>query len=347
MTVRPDVFGGREAADELLAYVLGTPLAKALDISTPAGFDRAVAALAARLRGIAAADERQAVRAAVDVLDVDWARTTAEQRRRLVDEAMRRAGRHVHAVPARLDAPLGDAAVEVVAATRSWARRRQRLAIGVEMNALDRRIVRHVTRSQALFVTDAYGRRLEELGQRAKSVVAEALEAGRDRADIAEELASLAEAVLTGRSRFYWEIVAAAFVGRARSFAQVSSYAEAGIERFRVQAVLDAHTTDVCRFLHGKVFTVRSALAGFERVERLSDPGDVKRVSPWVRQRSGVLFVEHSSGRRELAEIVRSGVGANDDVGEFRPRVDDIGLQGLGIGPPPYHGLCRSTQVPL
>ncbi|KAB2911243.1 MAG: head morphogenesis protein [Kofleriaceae bacterium] len=250
-------------------------------------------------------------------------------------------------MPSRLDAPLGDAAMEVVSATRTVSRRHHRLAIGIEMNALDRRIVRHVTRSQALFVTDAYGRRLEELGVRAKEIVAAGLEAGHTRTEIAEALAAAAEGALTGRSRFYWEVVAGAFVGRARSFAQVSSYAEAGVERYRVQAVLDEATTLVCRFLHGKVFTVRASLAGFDRVERLSDPDDVKRASPWVRQKGGVLFVEHATGRRELAGVVRSGSGVRDDVGEFHSRIDDAALEGLGIGPPPYHGLCRSTSVPI
>ncbi len=347
MATTNDIFEARESADALMAHVLGEPLAKALDLSTPAGFDRAVASLARQLRGTAAGDERRAVRAAIEVLDVDWARTTAEQRRQLVAEAMRQAGRHIRAVPARLDAPLGDAAVEVVNATRSAARRRQRLAIGVEMNALDRRIVRHVARSQVLFVTDAYGRRLEDLGLRAKEVVAAGLEAGHGRADIAAALAAAAEGALTGRSRFYWDVVAGAFVGRSRSFAQVSSYVEAGIERYRVQAVLDEATTPACRFLHGKTFAVRRALADFGRVEQLDRPEDVKAAAPWIRLRRGVLFVEHTSGRHELAEVVRSGVGSRDDVGEYRARLDDIALGELGIGPPPYHGLCRSTSTPI
>ena len=322
-------------------------LAKQLDLGTPAGFDRAVGELASRLRGVSASEERLAVRAAVKALDVDWRRTTADDRRRLIDEAMERAGRHTHLVPSRLDAPLGEAASEVVAATRSRARRSQRLAIGVQMNALDRRIVRHVVRSQALFVTDAYGRRLDALGQRVREIVAASLAAGRDRSDIAAELAVAAERDLTGRSRFYWEVVAGAFVGRTRAFAQMSSYAEAGIERYQIQAVLDEATTPTCRFLHGKTFTVGAALAGFRRVERLARPEDVKRGAPWVRVRQGVLFVDHTSGRRELADVVRSAVGARDDVGEFRAHVDDAAMSGLGIGPPPYHGLCRSTTSPV
>ena len=101
-----------------------------------------------------------AVREAIAVLDVDWARTTAAERRRLVSEAMAAAGRchgdracaHRGSVQRRR--------AGVVAATRTDARRSQRLAIGAEFNAVDRRVVAHVTSSQGNFVRDEYGRRI-------------------------------------------------------------------------------------------------------------------------------------------------------------------------------------------
>ena len=51
----------------------------------------------------------------------------------------------------------------MVAATRTDARRGQRLATGAEFNAVDRRVVAHVTSSQGNFVRDEYGR--HSLGQ--------------------------------------------------------------------------------------------------------------------------------------------------------------------------------------
>lgn len=341
-----DVRAARLAADHLLGACYGL-VAKRVDVTTSSGFDQVVDALAQRLRGLAAGSERAAIRAALDTLDVDWARTSPADRRRVVQAALERGGRLLGMVPTALGADLGDAAREVVASTRSAARRRSRLTIAVEPNALDRRITTFLVRSETLFVTDAAGRRLEALGSRAREIVARGLAAGQDRSSISAELAAAAEHELTGRTPHYWDVVASAFIGRARAHAQVSSYAEAGIETFRVVAVLDEHTSDVCRFLHGQVVTVAAALETFARAERARSPRALRRAAPWVRRRGGALIVDHSSGEHTLAQITRSGVGARDDVGEFEPHVAGDGLAALGIGLPPYHGLCRSTTEPI
>ncbi len=129
----------RVAADELLGDYLRLPLRKAINLGLPGGFDRAVALLAARLRRATGRADVDAVRDAMAVLDVDWPRTTAAERRRLVSESLAAAGRATAIIPARIQVPLGDAAESVVAATRTQARRQQGLAIAADFNALDRR----------------------------------------------------------------------------------------------------------------------------------------------------------------------------------------------------------------
>ena len=192
----------RRVADALAAELLHEPVAKAMDLGTPRGFDRAVASLAAELRRQASRPERDAVREAVRVLDIDWRRTTPAQRRRLVSEAMNAAGRATALIPARIQATLGPAADEVISATRSHGRRVQGLAIGAEFNAVDRRIAAHVTRTQVNFVTDELGRRVEGFGAEARRIVAEGLEAGLGRDDLSAALqaaaAGAARALLRG-----------------------------------------------------------------------------------------------------------------------------------------------------
>jgi SPP1 gp7 family putative phage head morphogenesis protein len=289
----------------------------------------------------------------VVVLDVDWSRTTAGERRRLVAEARAAAGRTTAIIPSRIQAPLGDAAESVVTATRTQARRAQGLAIGADFNALDRRIVRHVVASQGNFVRDEYGRRLDAFGEQARAVVAAGLEQGLARDDIAANLERAARAALVERAPFYWEVVASSFIGQGRSFAQMSSYAEAGIQRYRIEAVLDERTTHICRYLHGKTFAVADALRRFERIDQLEDPEDIKRAMPWVREAPDAetgrtrLYVNGSSGRTELAEVRRSGVGARDDRGDFRALASDSELSEVGIGFPGYHALCRTTTLAL
>ncbi len=325
----------REFADELLEQVLRLPVAKAMDLGSPPGFDPAAPA------------EADALREAVEVLDVDWNRTTAAQRRRLVAESLAAAGRSTALIPQHISVPLGEAATAVINATRTHSRRVQELAIGARFNVLDQRVARHIVTAQGLFVRDEYGRRLDAFSRAARQVVASGLERGLGRVDIASELEAAARGALVDRAPFYWEVVASAFIGQGRSFAQMSSYAEAGIRRYRIEAVLDERTTHICRFLHGKTFAVETALRKFEQVERLEDPEDIKRLLPWVRERlDGDRLTLHGAGM-PIADVTRSALGTRDEVGEFRPRLAEDQLGDAGIGLPPFHGLCRSTTLAI
>lgn len=343
------VHAGRRAADAVLERYLGLPVQKALDLGTPRGLDRAIAGLAAQLRARASAPDHAAVRAAIEVLDVDWHQTTAEQRRTLIARALEVAGRRTTALPRQLRAVFDPAADAVVRATRDGARRRQRLGIGVDFNAIDHRIVRHLQTSQASYVTDEYGRRHEAFSAQARSIVEDGLTAGLGRDDIARDLGQAAKDVIAGRSSFYWDIIAATFVSRGRSFAQLSAYAEAGITRYVIEAILDEATTSCCRFMHGKTFSVASGLRTFEQVE--AHPDRIKALTPWVREardpQSGraALFVERDGVREPVALVTRSGVGTRDDLGEFSRGRGEQELAGLGLVMPPFHGACRSTLL--
>lgn len=335
--------------DELLGGVV-EPVTKAIELSTGKGFDRAVALLAARLRKAAGPADAAAVRDALRHLDIDWAGASRSERSRAVNLAIVAAGKATAIIPAQIRAPFGDVVDDMVRATRQDARR-QGISIAADFNALDRRIIIHLTNSQGNFVRDEYGRRSEAFGAQARAIVASSLEQGLGRDDIAEELDRAARATFVNRSASYWTVIASAFVGNARSYAQMSSYAEAGIERYRIMAVLDEVTTPQCRFLDGKEFSVGSALDRFEQIENAEEPETIKQLAPWIREgtdeQSGkrVLWIGSGDARTSIAEVSRSGVGARDDRGEFRSLVSDKDLDTLGIGFPPYHGRCRTTTV--
>lgn len=339
----------RRASGLVLDRYLHMPVAKAMNLGTSRGFDRAVAELAASLRSRTRASDVAAVRSAVAVLDINWRSSTAEQRRSLIARAMAAAGRATAAVPQTVGTVFGPAATEVVDATRTAARRGQRLGIAADFNALDRRVVDHLRTSQTTYVRDEYGRRNAAFGERARTIVADGLESGLGRDDIARDLEAAAQTVFAGRGSFYWEVVAGSFVSQGRSFAQLSAYAEAGIDRYLIEAVLDERTTEVCRFLHGKTFSVGSGLQTFERLE--AQPEAVPDLAPWVREGVDpdtgrrVLFAESGGQRTAITEVTRSGFGVRDDRGEFGRSLTEQQLLDLGISFPPYHGLCRTTTV--
>ena len=341
----------RLAADELVECCLRLPVEKAMNLGSPRGFDRAVAVLAARLRRDVGSADARAVREAMAVFDVDWPSTTASQRRKLITEAISAAGKATADIPTRIEASLDNAAESVVAATRSEARRRQGLAIGARFNALDRRVIDHVVSSQGNFVRDEYGQRLDAFGQKARGIVADGLEQGLGRDDIAADLQRAARASLVEQSPFYWEVIASSFIGQGRSFAQMSSYAEAGIERYVIHAIVDEATTPICRYLDGKEFGVGDALDRFERVESIDEPEEIKTVLPWVREQVDpetgrtLLFVERGGGRIPLADSLNTGSGRSDDRGSYRSLANDEVLREAGVLFPPYHGFCRTTTL--
>jgi hypothetical protein len=156
---------------------------------------------------------------------------------------------------------------------------------------------------------------------------------------------------LVERAPFYWETVVASFISQGRSSAQMSSYAEASIRQYRIEAVLDEQTTNICRYLHGKTFSVADALQRFDRIETLDDPETIKQAMPWVHESSDPetgrarLYVDGGGGRTDPVEIMWSAMGTCDDRGDFRALASDSALNEVGIGFPPYHGLCRSTTL--
>ncbi len=343
----PDLLAaGADAADDLLHDVFG--IEKALDPLDPTDFLALSRRLARALAGATHEEEAHALRRALRALDVDWANLSALQR----DQVIAAARGAFENVPARvlpqLDDVFGGEVDKLVQAARVQTKRRFGLEGGSRLGEFDRRASDFLRRSQGHFIRDEYGRRAEALSARARDVVAEGLEAGLGRSDIARDLATKLGESAIARSRDYWNMVAGVFVGRARSYAQVSAYRDAGVERYVIQAVMDEVTSNGCRFLDGKVLTVGGAIEQFDRVERLADPEGIKDEQPFVREgeSSGTrfLFVERGGRRTRLAHVVESGVGASDARGSYSHVHED--LAAAGIGPSPYHGHCRTTTVP-
>jgi hypothetical protein len=91
----------------------------------------------------------------------------------------------------------------------------------------------------------------------------------------------------------------------------MSSYAEAGIRQYRIEPVLDEQTTNICRYLHGKTFSVADALRRFDRIEQLEDPEAIKQAMPWVREAQDRETRPHPAlrGRRRWSDRPRRGHG--------------------------------------
>ena len=344
---------GLDACNDVLKLAGLVALTKALDPLDPRDFLVMVERMSQRLIGKTASTESAAMKAAMRALDVDWANLSAAASERAVTaasialDAAKRGALPVVRQEFELQAP------RIVGDTRTATRRRFDLNIEASMSEFDEKIAEHLRKSQTAFVTDAYGRRSEAFSAAAREKVAQGMERGLGRVDIAADLQRMTGAAALARGPDYWRVVAGAFMNRARVGSLVSSFSEARIERFRVTAVLDQRTTICCRFMDGKTFSVSSSLETMKSTMATEKPEDIRYLQPWIERGkdedgNAILYYKQRDGSRQVvADVIRSGVGRADDRGEFRARMSDAKLEATGISMPPYHRTCRTTVTTI
>lgn len=344
------------AAEAILEKVHRVEVEKVLDPLNDTDFLVMVDRLSASLKSATGPIEAAAIRRALRALDVDWPNLNATQRDRVFDAARVALGsatpRVVRAVRIRIGGPRG---AMFGPTRRSLARRSrtrafpQAITISPQLSASDRAAERLVRTSTTNFVRDELGRRVDHLSEEAREIVARGLEQGLGRDVIARDLAEAFGNRIV-RSEAYYEVVAGAYMNRARTFSSLLTFQEAGVETYVFEAVLDEVTTDICRFYHGQTFSVQKGIEAMNRTLALEDPEQIKDVSPWLRTARSPdgtrsIFFLRNGVRVRVAQIDRSGVGTRDDVGSFSRAMTPRQLENAGIPYPPLHGRCRSTIV--
>lgn len=352
----PDLAAGAQAAEDILRTVARIDVAKALDPLKPGDFDVIVARLRRAMSRATAKTEAEVLTAAVNALDVDWGNLTAAGRTKII----RAAAATLSKIPPRVIPPLETtltiAGQRIQQSTRKAVVRSLsatfRSRIGIALSDQDKRIITHAAGSQAHYITDQWGRRRLAWSRIARETVAEGLEQGLGREEIAGMLhARLGVKAGARATRNYYEVVASVYAGRARSYANAASFADAGIERYVFEAVMDERTTDQCAFLNGRIFETSHTLDLFDRVADSTDPEAVKDIQPWLRAGRGpdgerVLFTQDTAGNRtHVCNVVQSRVGLLDAPGKFSQAKSTADLQAMGLCMPPLHARCRSTIV--
>lgn len=329
-------------------------VAKAIDPLTKPGITTIAARLSRAIRGKTGKGEAAAIKNALRTLDVDWVRLEEEARERVLMTAKRTLASNLQkkALP-KVKRQFELAAFRIHGNSKKRSIAKHKLDIGFSMTKLDKDMARFVARSNVNFVSDEYGRRAEKLSQHVRKVVASGVKRGATSREMVKQIRQEVTGLSSlGRGDFYWEVVSLSFANRARNYGTLSSFGEAGIERFIWDSVLDEVTTETCRFFHGKKFTVAGAIDTFKRAEKAKDPEDLKQIQPWISQGvdddgKPILFSRNADGGKNvIAEIISPGIGESDRVGQYSPKMTDSALLGNGFSMPPIHGLCRSTVVP-
>lgn len=220
---------------------------------------------------------------------------------------------------------------------------RARLATG--FSVVPERAARLLARHHSYWVRDQAGRIAPELSAQARAILEEGFRDGIGRKELADDLGRRLGPGF--RDAGYWETVASTLVGRARSYALGASMRGAGIEYFRIDAIIDDRTTQTCRYLDGKIMPVGSALANDEAILLANTPESVFWRHPMIQDRGDRLVVEYPD---KTSRIVAEITSRDRDVraaDRFIPRMDQAQMVSAGIGFPPYHYKCRTTVVPI
>lgn len=339
------------AAEELASSLLGFSVAKAIDPLSHAGFLLIGETVAAKLAKAVVGAEGKVVVEALNELDLDWEGMSEDA----LDAAIKAAKLAIAASYSTRVLPKIADVLEVegpamMHSTRLAVIASTKIEIAASLSERDLAAEAAIRKSHLNFIRNSSGERVEALSVRAREVVANGMSRGLGTDVISEKLSEALKNDIP-RPTSYWRVVADAFVGRARTTSQIDAYEDAGIETYEIVAVIDEATTDICRFMDGKQFTVAAARTLIDSLNEIDDPEDVRYANPWVRKGvdpDGVLrlFVPNADGSTTtIAKIARSGVGKRDDRGEYTSARSESELASLGIPMPPFHGRCRSTIV--
>jgi hypothetical protein len=105
--------------------------------------------------------------------------------------------------------------------------------------------------------------------------------------------------------------------------AKISAYADAGIVRYRLRAVLDDRTSPICIRLNGHVFQLTDAESQIDKMLAAEAPDQAKAAQPWKTD-------------EEIARIIG---GARRGSKAAADRLREAGASVL----PPFHGNCRTV----
>lgn len=193
-----------------------------------------------------------------------------------------------------------------------------------DFDAIDERTIESLGNSGIFWIQDAFE---EGLQTQMNNIVESVLAQGESAFTLAEKLKENFGDLVQG-TEWYWYTVSSAVLNRTRNFANIRQYVKAGITKYEIVAVRDDRTTEICKFMDGRVFTVENAVNVIEDTLEANEPQDIKDSHPWL------------GWDEETGVPIRMIDGKETTLPN-----DTAELESLGVSVPPFHGGCRTTTV--
>lgn len=288
-------------------------------------------------------------------LDANWVDLPASHREAMLNSTIRLLDRRFpeEAIQEELMPTVGRSSKSTIKKSAAGFEKTHGLGRVFTWTSDDDEMVEIIKSSSTNYVRTINGQVSDSVSRLSRDVVAQGLKEGLSNEEIAHSLHRQFGETIGRTNLNYWRTVSSSYTGRSRSYGHLSSLDRAGFQRFQIIAVLDEVTTPTCRFLHGKRFSVGRGLGILRSIGELKQPEDIIYTQPWFRVKRSPeglhsISVPHKTrGLVTVATETRSGYGTVDDTGEWDAKVSDPQLANLSVSPPPFHGGCRSTSVPV
>lgn len=346
----------RAAADADAVGALLEHVAKArpLDPMLPGDYSRIVSRLTTSLHGVTGTAATKAIDSVFS--GVRWSHLSDDQLRRVTRQLNRQiaaVGRVAtsHNLIARIDSSNASTA----SATRRSVRKRYNLQIGANLSQRDVAAVRRMGAARAHYIRDAYGVIAEDATEYARIRAQEMINAGMGSSEIGRVLHAEVGGLVSSRDLNYWRISADAWTNRSRNYSALRSYRDSGFTVYRLLAVIDEATTEICRWLDGQIMAVEDGLQSYQRVDAADDPRAVEVEQPWFQERrikagehagKKGIYLRQRDGWRRTAVIEKPAHGKADQIGTYSNAWNPQRLAAANVGAPPYHAYCRTASVP-
>ena len=197
------------------------------------------------------------------------------------------------------------------------------------LNQVDQNAVQALAREQVWwigdFYNDALSKRVRDITTRVmlESGYSRTVAAGELEKQLAKELglaagastlADLVPSTFPGSVRSYFKGLAGTIQNRAANFGRISTFTQAGVATYKIEAVMDQRTSEICRLMDGQTFDIQVAQTYMDDYLGANNKADALKTVQWK--------------------------SPTDIKG-----MDESQLAKAGMALPPYHFRCRTVVV--
>lgn len=163
----------------------------------------------------------------------------------------------------------------------------------------------------------------QNLSDKAREIIATTYAVYGHDTELFQEKATKAMEAIPKATDRYWQAVTTNSLNLARSYTLLSTMKANNIRGYRIVAVIDSRTTNICLALDGKEFLVSQAFPMFDNIANATSIEELSQYKPMVTQdKEGNYY-------------------ANGE--QFGANVASDQLTRMGVMFPPFHWGCRST----